>query len=123
MVEQGDDPWKAVREAINESVSECEDAPTERNGDGWSGVIHGFCPVQGHGELDGLFWYFRARHDEWGFEVHETSCAGELPPDEHMVWGCAGEDDDASWMKYSEAWRLIERSIAEFRETRPLKTL
>lgn len=107
--------------AIRQQCDEAEDVPAERSGDGWKGSIYGFCPVQGHGSVDNLFWYFRSRHEEWRLEVYRTSCDAELPPDEQIVWSASGEYEgdqpNAGWMKFSEAWDIIEESIALGRET------
>jgi hypothetical protein len=109
---QNSDFAKAIRAQCDEQ----EDADWERSGDGWKGSIGGSCPLQGHGSVGNLFWYFRARHDEWRFEVYPTTCAGALPPDETMVWSAEaeyeGDAPNAGWMKYSEAWALIEECIA-----------
>lgn len=100
--------------AIQAACNEAEDAPAEKSGTGWKGSIDGFCPVQGVGQVDDKFWYFRARHDEWSFEVYTKSCERELPK-EDPIWLTVGEHDNASWMKFSEAWALIEDSIAKYR--------
>lgn len=92
-----------------------EDAPFDREGEGWTGHLEGFCPVQGWGSLDGLHWYFRARWDDWSFEVYPTTCEDELPPSETCIWFTQGGYGNASWMKYSDAWSLIEGAFAAFR--------
>ena len=112
-----EDPWKAVAESINATCTEREDAPSERSGEGWEGSIGGFCPVQGQGTVDGLNWYFRARHDSWSFEVWREAFGpgGALPPGPQLWWAQAEydqDDGDASWMRSSHAWQYIEASIA-----------
>lgn len=110
------DPWKAVADALNATCAELEDAPAERSGEGWSGAIGGFCPVQGLGTVDGLHWYFRARWESWRFEVWREPFGphGSLPASEPM-WRAEAEydqgDGDASWMRRSHAWQYIEASI------------
>jgi hypothetical protein len=105
--------------AIRAQCDEAEDAPAERAGEGWKGSIYGFCPVQGHGEIDGRFWYFRSRGDDWRFEVYLEPCSERIPGDEKLVWDRCGDYDgdapNAGWMKFSEAWLLIEESVALFR--------
>lgn len=119
---QAEFPRSAEREALNWNQA-ADDSPV-RSGVGWEGRIEGFCPVQGHGVVDGRGWYFRARHDAWSFEVWES---GPLPSDGHggyrlptesADWWLEGDDDDASWMRFSAAWGLIESGIAAWR-TRP----
>ena len=123
MSESTEDPWAPLREAIRAQCDEQEDAPAEKSGDGWAGVIGGACPLQGHGHVDAHFWYFRARHDSWSFEVYPTSTEEELPPDEELTWdrygSYAGDAHNAGWMKFSEAWPLIESHIALFRKELP----
>lgn len=98
--------------SIRETCDKLEDAPAEQSGDGWAGSIYGFCPVQGYGRIDNLFWYFRARHDDWRFEVYSKPTERELPGDAFMVWSAEAEyDGDASWMPYSDAWSIIKAGI------------
>jgi hypothetical protein len=107
------DPW-------GPECDKAEDAPPTRDGDGWRGRIEGFCPVQGYGEVDGLTWYFRARHDAWSFEVwREPFQANGRLPEPDALWATFDEygegDHDASWMPFSHAWKYIEESIAKGR--------
>ena len=108
-------------QAIRAQADEAEDTPASKSGDRWTGTIYGFCPVQGHGSVDNLFWYFRARGEEWRFEVYTASCDRELPDDSKLVWTAEGEYEgdqhSAGWMKFSEAWGLIESCIAVGRES------
>ncbi len=114
---QNSDFGKAIRAQCDEQ----DDAPGEREGDGWKGEIGGSCPLQGHGSVDDRFWYFRARHDEWRFEVYTKPCDHELPGDDDMVWDMygsyTGDAHNAGWMKHSEAWVIIESKIAAFRRS------
>lgn len=91
-----------------------------RQGDGWSGLIRGYMPVQAWGAVDGLGWFFRARWETWGFEVYERPFTerGGLPelPDMKPIWQTDGEYGEngsmaASHMPHEEAWNLIEESI------------
>lgn len=111
------DPTGPLVTALRKNSAAATDAPPERSGDGWKGTIGGFCPVQGHGDVDGLNWYFRARGESWSFEVWREPFGeyGALPePD--ALWMAEAEygegDYDASWMPYSHAWQFIEASIA-----------
>lgn len=83
--------------AWSDGIRKLEDAPAEQSGEGWSGSISGFCPVQGEGMVLGRPWYFRARHDSWRLEVDEKVIAH----------GDCDGDFDGSWMPFSEAWKLI----------------
>ena len=115
------DPNGPLVAAVRENTAVAEDAPRERDGEGWAGEIEGFCPVQGTGTVDGLNWYFRARGEAWSFEVWREAFGpyGELPMVDPLweTYADYGEDDfDASWMPFSHAWRFIEESIEAFRQ-------
>jgi hypothetical protein len=77
--------------------------------------VYGNAPVQGFGKVLGREMYFRARHDQWSFEV--ADCKGEMPSD-----GRAAEDGfyleadypNASWMPLEVAARLIERCLRTY---------
>lgn len=121
MSDKATDWLTALREsdfgkAIRKQSDEARDAPAEREGDRWEGGISGFCPVQGWGSVENLFWYFRARSDCWRFEVYTEDTSGRLPDDDKLVWHASadyeGDAHNAGWMKYSEAWALIEECIA-----------
>ena len=114
------DPAGPLVTAIRTNSAAATDAPAVREGPGWSGMIGGFCPVQGYGNVDGMNWYFRARGDAWSFEVWDAPFGdgGKLPVGDPLWLAEAdyGEGDyDASWMPFSHAWRFIEESIALFR--------
>lgn len=117
----------AIRPAVMDNLSAQNDAPCDREGDGWHGVIGGACPLQGDGVVDGLPWYFRARGGSWEFAVAATpdgdpvaACFSDAPTGSFRADGEAEGDGPyaASWMPHSEAWRHIEASIAEFRASR-----
>lgn len=97
----------------------------ERSGDGWSGCIGGYCPVQGFGVVDGYTWYFRARGEHWEIGIAPTP--GEGPEFEdaavdatfekvgwcyHDKWGAW---PDAGYMELDVAWGFIEQSIGKWR--------
>lgn len=122
------DPNGPFATAIRKNVAQAEDAPSVREGDGWAGMLEGFCPVQGYGHVDTFNWYFRARHESWSFETYSAPFGphGELPEEEAIVWETRAdygtETFDASWMPFSDAWRFIEESIAAFRTWRSEQT-
>lgn len=112
----------ALGPGLERNLAEQNDAPTEQEGEGWSGSIGGACPLQGDGVVDGLRWYFRARGQHWslsvawrgGVEPADVTATGD---DGWYVEGEADEKDAyaASWMRHSEAWRHIVESIALYR--------
>lgn len=82
------------------------DAPYEMSGDGWNGGIFGFCPVQANGKAGEQEWFFRARWDQWSLEVRDR--------DGQVIAEYSGSHEDASWMKYSEAWAIIGDCLGKF---------
>ena len=112
----------AIRPSIERNTALATDAEAERSGEGWSGSIFGFCPVQGEGHIDGLPWYFRARGEHWSFSVAATPDGDPVDAlfDRGRGWSTTGEAEGTeafagSWMPYSEAWRHIEASIVAWR--------
>ena len=91
-----------------------ENAPCEQDGDGWSGTVDGFCPVQGEGRVGEFWWYFRARWDDWSFDVFSAEPKWDGTSYDRFVWGTAGEFINASWMSYANAWSIIKDQIARF---------
>lgn len=70
-------------------------------------------------------FYFRARGEGWGFGVASTIDAAvaagwaDAEPGSWYAEGDAeGGDFAGSWMKHSEAWRIVEESIAAWRASR-----
>lgn len=114
-----------MAKAIRENCARSENAPPEREGEGWKGRLEGFCPVQGYGTVDGLTWYFRARYDSWSFEVWREPFWNdgytERLPDATAMWSAEAEYEGgefaASWMPFADAWALIESCIATGRES------
>ena len=93
-----------------------------RSGDGWSGDIGGCCPVQGVGVLDGLPWYFRARHEELSFRLADTPNGDPVavkPGLGGSGWYVEreyfGDIFAAGYMSNDEAWQFVETCIAEYR--------
>lgn len=76
------------------------------------GELAGYVPVQGQGDLDGLYWYFRARGSEWRFQVGGNENQTQAP-----VWwhGEEWRNDDAGYMTDQEAVTCILQSIERFR--------
>lgn len=71
--------------------------------------LHGVCPVQGGGEIDGAEFYFRARGRHWSFTVGPD----DAPLfDVEEEWGDGPYD--AGYMDLEEAERLIQRCADEF---------
>jgi hypothetical protein len=75
--------------------------------------LWGQAPVQALGTFLGHDIYFRARHDEWTFEVADDD--GNLPSDGKARGGyfCSGAQPDASYMPLEKAMRIIDRCIHE----------
>ena len=113
------------------ALADHEDAPAVMRGWGWEGRITcSACPVQIHGHVDGSPFYFRARHSWQRFSVWtggkfgRTSRSGfcdllGLPPRAESFireggFGSPG-DFDASWMKWSIAWRYVRAGIRAYR--------
>ena len=101
-----------LQKSVQANVEASVDAPYEDSGDNWVGYIYGHCPVQGEGTItvndQTLTWYFRARHDNWSFEVDENNDQSS-----HYVF-YKGEYHNASWMKYSHAWQIIQSCIDKY---------
>jgi hypothetical protein len=72
-------------------------------------------PVQGFGKVLDRELYFRARHDEWSFDVADE--AGRFPSDGFRGPGTffrAGPCPNASWMPHAEAVKIILRCLADY---------
>lgn len=92
-------------------------------GDGYDVPFGGACPVQGYGQIDGHFCYFRARHDAWRFEVYGKD-AGVTKDNFTKKW-CDegvrpifihhGEADNTGWQDSECSVAQIEEAIAAFR--------
>lgn len=85
--------------------------------------IEGYCPVQGHGKIAGVEFYFRARWEEWTFAL----ATGEMldPIDISSSGqgffreGRYGQKPyDASWMPLEEAERIIRECARQFLDTK-----
>ena len=78
--------------------------------------IGGNCPVQANGDVDGNWFYFRARGDEWQFYVADSDDLIFDAPD-FYVERDYGSGFDAGWMPQHEAIGFIVNSIADYRAT------
>lgn len=77
----------------------------------------GNCPVQIDGEVDGKYFYFRARGQRWQFEVAENESewlADKVIYSAEKPYG--DEPYSAGWMPLHEAFGLVAKGIADFRE-------
>ncbi|MBP2563377.1 hypothetical protein J2857_006176 [Neorhizobium galegae] len=81
--------------------------------------IFGMAPVQAHGQIDGHFFYFRARGAEWKIEIGGSDDGKQLPFFWHSEeWGSW---PDAGYMSQDQAFELIKQGAAMFREQRPTR--
>ena len=95
-----------------------------RAGEGWSGTIDGFDPVEGLGRIDGHSWYFWARPRYWTFSIAEDPAVSpaQLPALESALvgWSCEegwGEGPADDHFPHDDAmWARIERAFAAFRD-------
>ena len=77
--------------------------------------INGVAPVQAIGTAFGRTVYFRARHDEWSFEVADDT--DNLPSDGQAGptgFFKSGKYSNASYMPLTEALRIVELGLREF---------
>lgn len=124
MVEDDDDKRQKLIEAIMaapepETVSDLvgNNGPNHiANGIQVIGIF-GMAPVQAHGQIDGHFFYFRARGAEWRIEIGGSDDGKQLPIFWHSEeWGTW---PDAGYMSQVQAFDLIKRGAAMFRELKP----
>lgn len=77
--------------------------------------VFGKCPVQAVGTVLDRDLYFRARNEEWSFDV--ANGEGHLPSDGyHNADGFyrEGKYRDAGWMPLECAVKIIEKCLREF---------
>jgi hypothetical protein len=97
---------------------------------GLSCRIYGQAPVQAEGRVGGAPFYFRARHAAWDFTVclsHDIDASAIWPPDErpgfftsdeyrgYYLRGDYGRRQEASFMRYDEAERIIRECARKYR--------
>ncbi|MBN9693536.1 MAG: hypothetical protein J0M24_25090 [Verrucomicrobia bacterium] len=91
----------------------------------FSGRIYGHCPVQAEGAVRGCSFYFRAKHDEWGFSLAtspDTDPVDICSPEQGFYrsgsYGKSyGHGPNAGWMPYDEVEQIIRRCIDEYLRT------
>lgn len=83
--------------------------------------LGGNCPVQGTGDVDGHWFYFRARGDEWQFHVAATD-AEIFDNDIFYHEEEFGEGFDAGWMHRHEALGCIVKGIGLYRAAKAMET-
>jgi hypothetical protein len=77
--------------------------------------VYGNCPVQAFGTVLDREIYFRARHEDWSFDVADG--AGNLPSDGYLGsdgFYRAGRYSNAGWMPLQEAVKIIVACLREF---------
>ena len=77
--------------------------------------LHGNCPIQAEGIVDGNVFYFRARGSRWEFHVADEN-AHLLTKDLFFYsepWGYGPYD--AGWMLYETAAEMIVKAIGLYR--------
>ena len=78
--------------------------------------IYGECPVQGEGTIDGVEFYFRARHNRWSLTIGDWS----LPNGEWFYAESYGSiPHEAGYMTEDEARAFIQKAAKIYvRETK-----
>ena len=75
--------------------------------------LFGLSPVQAVGELDNLELYFRARNNEWSFEISNEN--GNLPSDGFEGGFIRkGKFSNAGFMPFKQAHEIIDVCIGEY---------
>jgi hypothetical protein len=90
------------------------------SGEGFSGDIHGYMPVQGFGVVGSYRWYFRARWNWWSLEVFPRELTTICADDEDIAWMAAGDYDNASHMEHDVAKRIVDDYLSYFLAQRGL---
>lgn len=77
--------------------------------------INGIAPVQAVGTIANRDLYFRARHEEWTFDISNE--AGQLPSDGFEGgFFKKGRFKNAGYMPYIEAEKIISDCVKEYLE-------
>jgi hypothetical protein len=84
-------------------------------GDGWEGMVRGFCPTQGEGTVDGLPWYYRSRWGGFQFGIAEPPGGDAVATACWDAPGFSREGDADEWEAVADAWAMIRRLIDEYR--------
>lgn len=77
--------------------------------------VYGNCPVQAFGTVLDREIYFRARHDDWSFDVADR--AGNLPSDGYGRsdgFYREGRYSNAGWMPLQEAVNIVVKCLREY---------
>lgn len=81
--------------------------------------LHGYCPVQAEGTVDGLPFYFRARGTHWRIGIGGDTVV-------NPTWGYGesyGQGPfDAGWMSEEDALSFIEKAVSLYRSGHPSMT-
>lgn len=87
--------------------------------------LSGTCPVQAEGTIDGLPFYFRARHDAWTFSVASTVDGDPVevwnePEEGYHYREAYGElgGFDAGYMAHELARTFVEQAAERFMQER-----
>lgn len=87
----------------------------------WCGCneLGGNYPVQGEGVCYGHAWYFRARHERWGFQISSTGTLDDLFDDPSLVeysrsFPYPGDRYSAGTMPLPEAREFIVRELTNW---------
>ncbi len=70
--------------------------------------IQGNCPVQANGKIGKDKFYFRARHENWQFEVYDKEDTNKI------VFSCEGEYETAGWMYIKDVFGFIGEQLQEY---------
>jgi len=96
---------------------------------GLSFRVCGYAPVQADGRVRGAPFYFRSRHAAWTFTVcisHDIDASAiDAPEDKsgfvqigeyraYYISGDYGKGDEASFMRYDEAERIIRECVRQY---------
>jgi hypothetical protein len=78
------------------------------------GELWGFAPVQALGTINGREFYFRARHNDWTFEIADSATSA-LPSDGgRSGFVRSGAFSNASFMSHDVAESLIVTCVEQF---------
>lgn len=122
-----EDFWKAMNELGKELREHAEpgdpfhpDTPwsMEKNGDGWTGEVKGFCPTQGDGTVDGFPWYYRSRGGAFSFSVAAKADGDPVGVKFGDEPGWCVEGDAAEWEPVADAWTTVIRCIGDYRASK-----
>ncbi|MGO4441194.1 hypothetical protein [Rhizobium sp. RAF56] len=73
--------------------------------------LSGYCPVQGQGQLDGQYWYFRARGSSWRFELGGNDSGSKVPVWWHEEYWPNDTGFEAGYLTDEEAISCILKAV------------